>query len=228
MKKKLSEWGPYCCKFLGIFLVSVVLSVITVKLLSFIAPTLGLSEEEVGTVAGLAQSNVAAISICFLVYQLKKGDETEERQRNIAEAQFILQYNRVFIENGKMAEVERMLEDFAYSSERKPMLTTENRQDFINYLVYFEGLAQSILRNEVNLDRIDDLMGYRFFLIMNCPEILREELGRFPDYYRGCIKLYARWKDYRVSHHKPIPLSGTALDLTWDEYHKYVGSFSEN
>lgn len=184
----------------------------------------GLSEEQASMVISMIEGIVAAVSISFLVYQLQKGDEEEERQRNIAEAQFILQYNRVFIENKFMLKVEKRLENYTFYDKGKKgtsLINKKNRQYFINYLVYFEGLASSIMRDELNLEHIDNLMAYRFFMIINNPEIQEIELFRFPDYYRGCFNLYKKWKEYRVKKGREILQSEHSLDK-WPDFDKYI------
>lgn len=172
-------------------------------------------------IVGLIQDVVASVSVCLVLYQLEKGEREERIQRNISEAQFILQYNRAFMENEHMAEVEKDLEDFTYYNTKGDMINSNNRQYFVNYLVYFEGLASSVLRDELSLEHIDDLMAYRFFLVVNNVEVQEKQLFEFADYYRGCFALYKKWKQYRMDHKKPIPLLQNSLDQ-WEEFEKYV------
>ncbi len=67
---------------------------------------------------------------------------------------------------------------------------------FINYLVYLEGLATLVLNDMMKLDHIDDLMAFRFFLAVNNPELQKAQLAVFPQFYRGCFKLYRKWTEY--------------------------------
>lgn len=226
--KKIPPFIRYIPHFSAFFLISTILAYFTTKLLA--TSFFGLSDGQLALVAGITQSCAAIFSVCLLAYQLKDNAELNRQQRNIDEAQFVLQYNRAFIENKDMAYVERRLEQFAYIGVKgkQKLINNKNRQYFINYLVYFEGLALSILRGEVSLERIDDLMGYRFFLIMNNPEILKKELQAFPDYYRGCIVLYERWKKHREDLDKKIPQEGYSLDVIWKEYSTIVNRFSRS
>lgn len=64
-------------------------------------------------------------------------------------------------------------------------------------------------------------MAYRFFLAMNNPELQEDQLFRYPDYFRGCFKLYERWKEYRIKNGYPILQAQTALDK-WPFYDLYA------
>lgn len=227
MKLIISSISPYILLFVVILATSIAIAIGVIKLFPFLFA--GLSDGEMSLAAGIIQSCAAIISICVLVYQLRQGVKLNEQQRNIDEARFVLQYNRVFIEDENMAYVERQLEAYARKDKQgNELLTNDNRQYFINYLVYFEGLALSILRGEIGLDRIDDLMGYRFFLIMNNEVVVKEEIKAFPDYYRGCVALYKIWENYRIEMKKPIPQGEHSLEKMWNEYPSFVEKYFRN
>ena len=63
-----------------------------------------------GVIVSLVQGVVAANAAGLVLYELKNGAELNNRQTNVEEAQFILEYNRSFIENEKMTNIERYLE----------------------------------------------------------------------------------------------------------------------
>lgn len=89
--------------------------------------------------------------------------------------------------------------------------------------MYLEGLAPLILRDVLYLSHVDDLFAYRFFLAVNNREIQEDQLFAFPDYYRGCFKLYEKWKKYRRDSHRAILMEEHGLDRL-EEYEKYVDS----
>ena len=162
---------------------------------------------------------VAAAALVF--YPLQLGNQVEDHQNNIEEARFILQYNQAFIQDPNMSHVEQLLEQSMLQKTDEPIITDENRQLFINYLVYLESLAPLILRGVLQLEHVDDLFAYRYFLAVNHPQVQRDQLFVFPDYYRGCFKLYEMWKSYRLTRGEPILQRATALD-TWLHYESYI------
>ena len=147
---------------------------------------------------GMVDGIISAIATGLVLYQLKVTENTEIHQSDIEEASFILRYNQAFIQDKNMIEVERLLENqIYYSPEEIDIISENNRQQFINYLVYLEGMAPLILHGVLSLENIDNLMAYRFFLAMDNKELQEVELKPYAEYYRGCFKLYKKWKEYR-------------------------------
>lgn len=201
----------------GLFAVSVLVASLSTAFMYGIKYTDGQAD----VVASMTSGIVAAIAATFVLFELRSGEQERIRQNDIEEASFILQYNQSFIQDGNMAEVECLLEAQAFYGRTEPIINEENRQKFVNYLVYLEGLAPLILHEILTLDHIDDLMAYRFFLATNNPEVQEKELKRFAGDYRGCFKLYKKWIAYRREKGYETHLSDTALDK-WEDFEKYA------
>lgn len=164
------------------------------------------------------------VSGAFLVvYQLTGSRDAARASKRIQEGDFILRYNQSFIQDDNMIRVEHLLEEYWVKyedEERPPLITDDNRQIFINYLVYLEGVAPLVLGDALSFDAIDDLMAYRFFLAVNDPDMQKDQLFAYPEYYRGCFKLYKEWKRYRKSKGYEIIREDKGLD-TWKDFEKY-------
>ena len=179
-------------------------------------------------IIGMLEGIIGAIATGLVLYQLKLSEETERHQDSIEEASFILEYNKSFIQDANMTNVEHLLENQAfYDDKPKMIITSENRQQFVNYLVYLEGLAPLILLNILSLQHIDDLMAYRFFLAVDNVEVQENQLIPYAEYYRGCYKLYKVWKAYREDNELSFPVSDCKNTTTMrslsslDIYRKY-------
>ena len=204
---------------IGIFLL---IAVFTLMFRVTLIHVFGLSEGQAATIASFGQVIIDAMAAIMIVFQLQQGRDLERSQRDIDEAQFILQYNQSFIQDPNMCYVEQSLErKMLGKTGDAPIITEENRQLFVNYLVYLESLAPLILQNVLTLEHIDDLMAYRFFLAVNDPEVQESELFAFPDYYRGCFKLYDKWKTHRRSANRPIPRIENDL-CKWEGYETFT------
>jgi len=184
--------------------------------------------DEIDAIAGITEGVVGAIAAGLVLYQLRIGDELDERQSNTEEAQFILEYNRSFIENPDMTAIEQYLECQLTGDEPRYIKSlAQNRQMLVNYLTYLEGLASCVHGGILELERIDDLFAYRFFLAMNHPEVQSLELLPFATYYRGNFRLYEKWINYRATAGKynradlDIPMFETALFFC-DDYEVYA------
>lgn len=135
------------------------------------------------------------------------------RENRIKEAEFIMEYNNSFISNPKMTEIEELLEK-SRKGENITVITDNNRQQVIDYLVYLEALAALIFRKVLSIEVIDDLFMYRFYLAVNNKEIQEKELCPEYLYYKGCFKLYEKWTEYRKEKGYHIMGEENSLDKT--------------
>lgn len=144
----------------------------------------------------------------------------EYHQNNkVNEGHFVIDLNNQFTSDAKMSAVEHDLEMYyTHPNERekyekefleKYALEKLEHQDFINYLVYLEGVAAIVNAGVVRLSAIDDLMAYRYFIAVNNPVVQKFELVPYQEYYQGLIKLFKKWAEKNTS----MPMAETRLDL---------------
>ena len=96
-----------------------------------------------------------------------------------------------FIENKELCDVEHYLEDaITHQGKGNIRSLTDARQSLINYLVFLEGFASCVQQETLELQDIDNLFSYRFFLAMNHPEVQKLELLPFADFYKGNYQLF--------------------------------------
>jgi len=220
-KRKEMSWGQNIMIAMLVFVCAIIISLLTRILLTWQLVFLPVGAADVDLIASIVDGVVAAIAAALVICELRHSSNTEESKKDIEEAQFILQYNQAFIQDENMVEVERILERTMEGACKGPIITEESRQRFINYLVYLEGLAPLILRGVLQLEHIDDLFAYRFFLAVNNKELQDSELKKFPEYYRGCFKVYKLWKQYRVNSGLPILQEENSLDK-WSDFKRYA------
>ena len=203
---------------LGVFILAFAVALIMSILLHFVH----FPDTQAGIVADMIGGVIAAVAAGLVLFELRESEKERARQNDIEEASFLLQYNQSFIQDSNMTEVESLLERQTFYNYDQEIITEENRQQFVNYLVYLEGLAPLVFRGVFNLDHIDNLMSYRFFLAVNNKEVQDKELKKFANEYRGCYKLYKEWVDYRDRSNLEILGEETALDK-WNQFKFYAG-----
>lgn len=209
----------YMLATLGLFVLTIIISYCFNRVFVLV----GFTENQATHISGMIEGIVASMAAGLVMYQLRFSDYERKHQIKIEEASFLLQYNQAFIQDPNMTEVEQTLEQYAFYNAEGDMITPENRQKFINYLVYLEGMAPLILNGVLSLESIDDLMAYRFFLALNSPQLQTDQLTNpeFAPYYRGCFKAYKMWYAYRTEHGYEIPLEETSLS-NWKDFEKYA------
>lgn len=91
-----------------------------------------------------------------------------------------------------------------------------------NYLMFFNGVAQNMLNNNVKINKINTILGYRFFLIMNCPYIQDLEIIPNAQAYIPCIKLHNKWRLWSEKHAFKRSGDEVSLEKRFDDYNKFA------
>jgi hypothetical protein len=77
-------------------------------------------------------------------------------------------------------------------------------KDIVAYLEWLESLAALVNSNILSIEKIDDVLSYRFFLIVNNKQVQDAEIIPCKEFYRGIFKLYEEWADYKRKHGRLI------------------------
>ena len=118
----------------------------------------------------------AVIGATALFYQFK-------RDKNLNEATFLVEYSQQFYATYDCAELMNELEKCR--ADKTYRLDTERYyQKIVAYLEWLETLASLINSNVLEIPTIDDVLSYRYFLIVNNRQIQDCELVRFWEFYR--------------------------------------------
>ena len=104
----------------------------------------------------------------------------------------------------------------------KNLFTDDDTTAIRNYLLYFNGVADKIITNDVKIGDINTILGYRFFLVMNCPYIQDREIIPNAQMYRRCIQLHNIWREWSAKHNFVRSGDVTSLDKRFIDYDKYA------
>lgn len=158
------------------------------------------------------------IMVCLAIFTAVAFFLEYHQNNKLNEAQFVIDLNNQFLNEGKMPLVEHDLERY-FNTQDRSKIDSELRnkyepnktehQDLVNYLVHLEGVAALINNGVLRLDAINDLMAYRYYIAVNNPVVQDIELIKYRDYYQGIIKLYPAW---RKKMGDKMPVAGKRLD----------------
>ena len=221
MKNKKSVNKEILSQYILLTIVILFVALLISNISSSLMWRIGLTEDKTSVIAGMLSGVLAAVAAGLVLFQLRENEKEQIRQNDIAEATFIMQHNQSFIQDKNMCDVQHLLEEQAHYGRKEEIINDENRQHFVNYLVHLEGLAPLIIEGLLNLEHIDDLLSYRFYLAVNNKELQEKELKPFADYYRGCFKIYKIWTEYRKKKGYSILLEDSSLDK-WDKFKIYA------
>jgi hypothetical protein len=145
------------------------------------------------------QSSVTNVVVTLTAVLGALGIYAELRQEKlIRQAELLHDYNQDFLESAPLVDLEHRLERYAKTGERL-VLSEEDRQIVVDYLVYLEALAALEDGGVLTLASMDNLFAYRFFLITNARVIQDLELATVEDsvFYLGIYRLYGKWRKFR-------------------------------
>ena len=168
--------------------------------------TLLLDDSLGSRIVNLVTIVTAIIGAVALFLQFKKDKEVNT-------ASFIMDYSKSFYNDYDLYDVFEELEKTSVDPSYKTNLNKYHSK-IVVYLEWIESLASLIERNVIDLYTIDNVISYRFFLIVNNKYVQESELVKYAEFYRGTYYLYDRWYKYEIKRGLEIPLQETGLHLT--------------
>ncbi|MBP3660187.1 MAG: hypothetical protein J6I89_02225 [Oscillospiraceae bacterium] len=164
-----------------------------------------LLDDMVGTkISNVVTVITAVIGAAAIFIQFKKD-------KDFNEATFIIDYSTQFYDPYNCGDIMDELEK--YRIDNTHMIDIPKYyKDIVCYLQWLESLAALINSGLLSFRKIDNVLSYRYFLIVNNPQIQEVELLPCREFYAGIMSLYKPWADYKKKHGRPIIFEETALD----------------
>lgn len=148
----------------------------------------------------------AIIGAVALFIQFKKDKE-------INEAGFIVDYSVQFYDIYNLQDVLDELENCRKDKKYKIDID-KYYKDIVAYLQWLESLAALVNRRVLSIEKIDDVLSYRFFLIVNNKQVQNGEIIPCRMYYRGIYNLYREWSKYKKKNNLEIIFENNELSNT--------------
>ena len=145
---------------------------------------------------GIFSLAVTLIGTIFIAVELKNGQD-------VTCSEMLINLNNYFHDSDRLMKVYQVLEDSEiegdYSDVRwKDVSSVEVAQ----YCTFFENLYMLYRHHIANIEDLDDLFGYRFFLFMNNPYIQEHYLLPTSSSYVQLFELCQIWIRHRKSESK--------------------------
>lgn len=138
------------------------------------------------------------VSLFVAVRQL--GDSKE-----IARAQFLTELNKSFVENAEYAELYNALQNCldgkcphqADCKAQDKCLLAIPKGTVSNYLTFFETINLLVEGKVLDIEVIDNLFAYRFFLAVHSKFVQESKIIPQPENFVNIFRLERKWLDYR-------------------------------
>ncbi|MHB8127900.1 MAG: hypothetical protein ACYDEX_02765 [Mobilitalea sp.] len=147
----------------------------------------------------------AIVGVIALWNQLKK-------EKDFAEAEYILNLNEAFSNNTNIKSIYRKLQKYWDMDINEEIhFTLEDKNNLMEYISFFSPIANLVQRGIVSYETINGFLSFRFFAIINNPEV--QEIAIIPQKkHIGIIfDLYSGWNEYLNKHKLEEPFDKTSL-----------------
>lgn len=157
----------------------------------------------------LISSITAIIGLLAIWHQMK-------RDKDLTEAEFIINLNNSFTSNPDIKHIYTKLESNKHTNVDP--FTDEDMIKVVDYLTFFETISNLIQRNVLDFDMINDLFAYRFFAVVHNEHIQKREIIKDAAFYENLYALHRDWMQYRRKKKLYIPYEKTSLDTMDPKY----------
>lgn len=175
--------------------------IILLSLTLFLDSSLG---SRIVAVVTVSSAVLGAVSI-FVQYK---------RDKNVNQASFILEYAKYFYSLNKTEETMLLLD--RYRIGEKSVVDKIDYTGIVNYLFWCEELSTLYQKNVVDLETIDNLFSYMFFIITNNKYVQDTELVPQAEFYKGTFYLHKEWTTYKRKTNQPIINEEESLEKVKD------------
>ena len=90
------------------------------------------------------------------------------------------------------------------------------------YLKFFLLFSPMFINNVVSFKKINSILGYRFYLIMNNPYIQDLEIIPNAGSYKGCITMHYLWNQWSKKHNFVRSGDKFSLEKRFNDYYNYI------
>ena len=165
-----------------------------------------LSTEIADRIISIITTATAVVGAVALFFQFK-------RDKNLNEAGFLLEYSQQFYSTYGCKELMNELENCRVKPGYK-LDVEKHYKEIVGYLEWLETLSSLVNSGLVQIPKIDNVMSYRYFLIVNNKQIQEAELMVNREFYRSIYCLYPAWVEYKRKNHLPVIFEENDLSKT--------------
>ena len=178
-------------------------SIILIIILLLVS-TLLLEEKIASRITTIITVSTATIGAVALFIQYK-------RDRDVNQASFVLEYARYLYSLNGVEDLVMQLDEYRLGN--KDVAKDISYQAVVNYLLWCEELAVLVKKNVLDIETIDNIFAYFFFLITNNKYIQEREFISQAEFYKGTYYLHKIWTEYKIKTGQKIINPEESLSL---------------
>jgi len=167
---------------------------------------------DVGSLEAKIATLTAVIGVIALWHQLKK-------EKDFAEAEYILNLNEAFSSNSNIKGIYQKIQKYWDLSESQ--FTFDDKNNLMEYISFFSPIANLVQRGIVSYETINGFLSFRFFAVINNPEVQKIAIIPQSRHIGIIFDLYEGWYEYLKKHEISEPFAETSLQKNYPEFKKY-------
>lgn len=138
---------------------------------------------------------IGLLGTLLIIFELRTGKNTNS-------CYLLNEMNQYFFQNPRIALLYRKLEECYREPSEKLVIDNDeandiHTDDIVAYFCFFETFNEFLKHRVLSIKQIDDLFGYRFFILMHNKQIQKNEIYAVPSSYANIFELYDEWIGYR-------------------------------
>lgn len=149
-----------------------------------------------------------------------------EKDKAMNRANFLIEHSKSFYNDYNLKEFYQEL-DLCVRDSKHKIDCDKYKIEIVTYLEWIESLTMLLNKKIIDFADIDDVFGYRYFLILNNKQIQDYELVPYYMFYNSTIKTYEKWYKYEKKQDKEIPLEKNSFHLR-KEYKDIMQGLNKN
>lgn len=136
-------------------------------------------------------ATITAVVGVFAVYiQIRKS-------KLIGQSSFTIEISKYFYEVPGLADLVHKLGRASDVDDSEYVIKQKDKPVLITYLNYIKTVATLVEEKIVDVETLNNVFAYEFFIVLNNKSVQQLELEPFPEFYLEVFELYLKWDKYR-------------------------------
>ena len=136
-------------------------------------------------------ATITAVVGVFAVYiQIRKS-------KLVGQSSFTIEISKYFYEVPEIATLVHKLGRASDVEDSEYIVKQSERPILIKYLNYLKTVANLVEENVVDIETLNNVFAYEFFIVLNNKSVQELEIAPFYKFYLDIFDLYYKWMNYR-------------------------------
>ena len=160
-------------------------------------------------------TTITAVIGAFAIYvQIRKS-------KLIGQSSFTIEMSKYLYEIEEISDLIHKLGKADVVENKQYVITEKDKPATLKYLNYLKTIATLVNSKVVNIETINDVFAYEFFIIVNNKSVQDQEIRPYSMFYQDLFMLYKKWQDFRLKEGTSIVGKETNLELI-PEYQEFL------